>query len=317
MLSLLFTILLGSTAPALALPASRLQPVRRFQIDQRFTVAVAPPETHAITLWVPLPIDDPWQVVTGLAVEGAPFEVVHDARYGNTAARFSLPVQGGSVTLRFVIERHERGSTDLARATGRAAPDGYQRWLAPDALVPIDARVRRIATDVIHGAQSPLARARAVYDYVLSTMHYEKRGTGWGRGDFMWACDMKYGNCTDFHALFIGLLRALGIPARFQIGYAVPDGKSGELPGYHCWADFYLDGVGWVPVDASEGWKHPDRRAWYFGHHDANRFALSFGRDITLPGMRGAALNYFVYPYAEADGHPIKVERTSRYTSLP
>ena len=84
-------------------------------------------------------------------------------------------------------------------------------------------------------------------------------GQGWGQGDIEWACDKRYGNCTDFHALFIGLLRASGIPARFSIGYAIPTGAGGDIPGYHCWADFYVDGVGWFPVDASEAWKHKDK----------------------------------------------------------
>ncbi len=177
--------------------------------------------------------------------------------------------------------------------------------------------MRKIAADVTAGKTTPLARARAVYDYVLSTMRYEKpagAGQGWGQGDIEWACDKKYGNCTDFHALFIGLLRASGIPARFSIGYAIPTAASGDVPGYHCWADFYLDGVGWVPVDASEGWKHKERADWFFGHHDADRVQLSTGRDVPLPGARGAALNYFVYPYAEAtDGTAVEVTRKTSY----
>jgi transglutaminase-like putative cysteine protease len=70
------------------------------------------------------------------------------------------------------------------------------------------------------------------------------------------------------------------------------------------WADFYLDGAGWIPVDASEAWKHPERRDYYFGHHDADRVALSTGRDIRFPGMNGPPINFFVYPYAEKNGKP-------------
>jgi transglutaminase-like putative cysteine protease len=40
---------------------------------------------------------------------------------------------------------------------------------------------------------------------------------------------------------------AVAIPARFQIGFPLPANKhSAEIPGYHCWAEFYLDSVGWV-----------------------------------------------------------------------
>ena len=92
---------------------------------------------------------------------------------------------------------------------------------------------------------------------------------------------MKYGNCTDFHALFIGLMRASGIPARFSIGYSIPVGESGELTGYHCWADFYLDGLGWVPVDASEAWKHAEQRDYFFDSGHARRMnVVDTGPDV-------------------------------------
>jgi transglutaminase-like putative cysteine protease len=306
--SLLLLLVLPSLASAAA-------PSRRFNIEQTYEVK---PAARPITLYVPLPADDPWQRVTGLAIEGARFEEVRDPRHGNAAARFELPASGGRVTVRFTVERWERAA-DLAGATGQPAPSGYAPQLQPDTFVPLDDRVRRIAGDVTARAKTPLDQARAVYAYVLSTMRYEKPAgpkEGWGKGDILWACDRKYGNCTDFHALFIGLLRASGVPARFQVGYSVPsDGAATELAGYHCWADFYLDGVGWVPVDASEAWKHPDRRDYFFGHHDANRFALSDGRDLSFAGMRGAPLNFFVYPYAEVDGKPYgEIVRHTRYS---
>ena len=83
----------------------------------------------------------------------------------------------------------------------------------------------------------------------------EKSGTGWGRGDAMFACDARTGNCTDFHSYFIALARAVGIPARFAIGATIPADKTeGTIEGYHCWAEFFADGR-WVPVDISEAWK--------------------------------------------------------------
>lgn len=56
------------------------------------------------------------------------------------------------------------------------------------------------------------------------------------------------GQLPDFHSEFIGMLRAHGIPARFDIGF--PD--KAEIPGYHCWADFYAPRTGWIPLDISE-----------------------------------------------------------------
>jgi transglutaminase-like putative cysteine protease len=106
--------------------------------------------------------------------------------------------------------------------------------LKPDRLVPINARVRALAAEVTQGKRTDLEKARAIYDYVVSTMKYDKTGTGWGNGDFDGACDSKRGNCTDFHAVFIGLVRAAGISAKFSIGFPLPEARGqGDVPGYH------------------------------------------------------------------------------------
>ena len=73
-----------------------------------------------------------------------------------------------------------------------------------------------LAVKVTEGKTQPLDKARAIYDYVFTTMRYDKTGTGWGRGDVLYACDAKKGNCTDFHSLFIAMARSQGIPARLK-----------------------------------------------------------------------------------------------------
>ena len=141
---------------------------------------------------------------------------------------------------------------------------------------------------------------------MFTTFRYDKTGTGWGRGDAVWACDAKHGNCTDFHSPFIGMLRADDIPARFDIGFPLPENKDkGDISGYHCWAEFYASKIGWIPVDISEAWKAKEKENYFFGSVDANRVKFSTGRDITLsPKQDGPPLNYFVYPYVEVDGKP-------------
>ncbi len=103
-------------------------------------------------------------------------------------------------------------------------------------------------------------------------------------------------------------MRSSGIPARFEMGFSLPEGKTeGDISGYHCWAEFYLSGVGWVPVDASEAWKNPAKRDFFFGAHDTNRVFFTYGRDIRLsPEHKSDPLNYFIYPYAETNGQPVK-----------
>jgi transglutaminase-like putative cysteine protease len=163
-------------------------------------------------------------------------------------------------------------------------------------------------------------KARAIYNHVVATVKYDKSGTGWGRGDIYYACDARRGNCTDFHAIFIGYCRAVGIPARFAIGFPLPaDRGAGQVSGYHCWAEFYAKGIGWVPVDASEAAKNPAKREYFFGAHDENRIEFSQGRDLTLaPKQHGEPLNYFIYPYVEIDGKPSSsLEKSFAYRDLP
>src|SRR4029077_9863683 len=184
-----------------------------------------------------------------------------------------------------------------------------QRYLEPDKMVPLNATIAELARTQTVGASEPVERAHRIYNYVASTMRYDKSGEGWGRGDEIWACDSKRGNCTDFHSVFIGTRRSSGIPARFEIGFPLPEGKTeGEIPGYHCWAEFYIQGIGWIPVDASEASKNPARKDYFFGALDANRVLFTYGRDIRLsPDHKADALNYFIYPYAEMNGVPVKV----------
>jgi transglutaminase-like putative cysteine protease len=158
-----------------------------------------------------------------------------------------------------------------------------------------------LAAEQTKSASTLLDKAHAIYDYVFHNMRYDKTGTGWGHGDALWACDSKRGNCTDFHSVFISMARSQHIPARFEIGFQLPaDKQSAEVPGYHCWSDFYMNSIGWIPVDISEAWRHQELHDYYFGANDANRLQFTVGRDLRLePPQAGPPLNYFIYPYVE------------------
>jgi transglutaminase-like putative cysteine protease len=165
-------------------------------------------------------------------------------------------------------------------------------------------------------SDSPEDTARAIYDWVVDNVEYKKVGTGWGNGDTFWACNERYGNCTDFHALFISLARTEGIPARFEIGFPVPsDRNQGQIGGYHCWVQFYLPERGWVPIDASEAAKAPQKRELFYGSHPADRIHFTTGRDLVLSeGSAAAPLNYFVYPYVEVGGKPWQGKLPTRFS---
>jgi transglutaminase-like putative cysteine protease len=167
-----------------------------------------------------------------------------------------------------------------------------------------------------------LAQSRVMYDVVVDHMEYRKDKPGWGRGDASWAAESGYGNCTDFHSLFISLARNEHIPATFEIGFPIPPQRgSGDVAGYHCWAKFKPAGHGWVPVDVSEARRNPDKRDYFFGHLCENRIAFSTGRDLILvPKQDGPPVNFFVYPYVEVNGAPYPAERIKQnftYQDLP
>ncbi len=285
------------------------QESRHFTLHYEFTVKNLP-TGKKVRLWIPAAHSDAYQEVKVISAKAdLPLKLTHESKYGNEiyfAETQSATSPELHVDIEYDVVRHERVAlTPLAHVTATAlSTTEREEDLRPDALVPITGVPAELATKVTQGKAAPLDKARAIYDYVFTTMRYEKTGTGWGRGDVLYACDAKKGNCTDFHSLFIAMARSQGIPARFEIGFPLPaDKHSGEIAGYHCWSDFFVDGKGWIPVDISEAWKHPERRDYFFGSHDVNRVQFSMGRDLRLnPAQDGKALNYFVYPYVEVDG---------------
>lgn len=288
---------------------------RKFRFTYVAGIPALPADAKGSRIWIPLPQSDPYQAIRDLKIEAPLAYAKHrDPEYGNEYLYFEVPAsqvsQPAEVRVSFEAVRHEhRVALDghASVATSHPSLSDLQRFLQPDRLVPLQGTIAELSAQETHGLQDPLAKARAIYNYVLATMRYDKSGTGWGSGDAIWACTAKRGNCTDFHSLFIGMTRAAGIPARFEIGFPLPaDQHDGVVPGYHCWAEFYVAPYGWIPVDASEAWKHPDKKDYFFGAHDDNRVQFTLGRDIRLdPPQQGGALNYFIYPYAEVDGKPL------------
>lgn len=285
------------------------QQSRHFTFHYEFTVKNLPPGKK-LRIWIPAAQGDAFQEVRVISTKAdLPLKKTRENEFGNEMF-FAEDDKIVRPELHFDVEydvtRHERRAlTSESHLVGAALTKREQREdLEANTLVPVTGLPADLAAKITSGKTNPLDKARALYDYVFTTMRYDKTGTGWGRGDVLYACDAKKGNCTDFHSLFIAMARSEGIPARFEIGFPLPEDKhSGEIAGYHCWSDFYVADRGWIPVDISEAWKHPEKREYFFGSHDVNRIQFSMGRDLRLrPAQDGKPLNYFVYPYVEVDG---------------
>jgi hypothetical protein len=291
-------------------PSLFAQDSRHFTFHYAFTVRNLP-SGKKVRIWIPAAQSDTYQEVKIISAQGdLPLKKTSESRFGNQIY-FAETFESTQPELHFDVEydvtRHERialGPTVPHLVAASLSSAEKQQDLQPDVLVPVTGLPADLAAKVTQGLNQPLDKARAIYDYVFTTMRYDKTGTGWGHGDVLYACDAKKGNCTDFHSLFIAMARSQGIPARFEIGFPLPtDMHAAEIAGYHCWSDFWIDGKGWIPVDISEAWKHPEKRDYFFGSHDVNRMQFSMGRDLRLnPSQDGKPLNYFVYPYVEVDG---------------
>lgn len=277
-----------------------------------FLYRVKLPEiTGSARMWIPLPVTDAFQTVEikSLKMPGKQ-NTLDEPKHGNKILFLEMGPEDSNKVFEicYKVLRLEKS----AYAEDVPQPEKY---LDADRLIPVNEDFRRIGQKVVAGKKGDLVRARALYDHVIDRMSYKKYGSGWGMGDAVYACDARTGNCTDFHSYFIALSRAIGIPARFAIGVAIPSARNeGQISGYHCWAEFYAEGK-WWPVDISEGDKYSSLATYYFGHHPANRIELSRGRDLVVePGPVSGPINFFAYPVFEIDGEYIKLKVNFSFT---
>jgi len=288
------------------------QGTRHFTFHYAFTIKDVSAGEH-VRVWFPQAHSDPYQEIRVISAKGdLDLKKTRESRFGNeTYYAESSKTKASDLHFEVVYDvvRHEHLTLGISRPrlqnislSGKESKE----FLGPDKLVPVTGLPAELAAKVTAGKSSTLEKARAIYDYVFDNMKYDKSGIGWGRGDVLYACDAKKGNCTDFHSLFISMARSQGIPARFEIGFPLPGNKtSSDIAGYHCWAEFFDPEHGWVPVDISEAWKNPVKKDYFFGAHDADRIQFTVGRDLKLsPAQQGDLLNYFIYPYVEVEGKP-------------
>lgn len=285
------------------------------QFTFNYLTRIGPIEAGAGSLhvFIPLAVTSDQQQLIDEQIDSSIAGVIEtEERYGNRYWHGIVDNPQGQVVEVQVRSRVKRiAATRDKPASSRPLSEQERLQMAPylqaNTLVPVDHPVLAPILDEIDAkadASDPAALSRAIYDWVVDNVEYKKTGTGWGNGDTFWACNERYGNCTDFHALYISLARSRGIPARFEIGFPVPgDRPSGTIGGYHCWVEVYLADVGWFPIDASEASKHPEKREYFYGAHPENRIHFSSGRDLSLGvAQQSGPINYFVYPHVELGG---------------
>lgn len=259
--------------------------------------AIIPVIKESAKVWIPIAQSDEYQDIEVISMQiPGNHKFLEEEVFKNKILFIELgPEQSNEeLEIKYRVQRKEKGPYEAVQPID-------QIYLKPNILMPIGGQFSEIANEVIKGKEndSKLIQARALYDYIIDNMRYMKFGD-YGRGDAVYACDSKTGNCTEFHSFFISLARSIGIPARFSIGASIPsDRDEGGMDGYHCWAEFYAEGK-WWPIDISEGNKYTALATYYFGRHPANRIELSRGRDLKVyPSPASGPINFLAYPLME------------------
>jgi transglutaminase-like putative cysteine protease len=200
-------------------------------------------------------------------------------------------------------------------------------FLQPSRYVPTDGIVKQTALKATAGATTDIDKARAIYEWIVENTFRDPKIRGCGRGDIraMLESGNMGGKCADLNALYVGMARSVGLPARHVYGLRIAASDRGykslgvatgvATKGQHCRAEVYLREHGWVPVDPADVRKvvleePPGNRALkdevvsrarasLFGSWEMNWMAYNYAHDVTLPGSAGNPLVYFMYPQAE------------------
>jgi transglutaminase-like putative cysteine protease len=314
---------LAATAPA-ALAAK----MERFQARHEATIRDIPAGARKARIWLVVPRQDPAQKVGEIKLTGpGKASVKRGGTYNNRYAYFEVENPGPTlqVVAEFDVERKEV-TTALPSATIRPISEGeakrFREELVANRYVPVDEKYARMAKEIVGDERDPIRQSKKIYDWVLNAIEYwvkdPSRLKASPNGESEYCLTTKTGNCTDFHSLYTSLSRAVSIPTRMVYGSffqgdntPVPnkaslDGKDTDA-SYHCWVEFYADGLGWVPLDVALADLLPSREQqdWYFGNLDARRVTWSYGRDLTLaPKQDAGPVNAMHKVYVEIDGKP-------------
>lgn len=333
------TLLPLAGGSAFAQAAAATAATRRFepQVDGwrtfEVTTTVSVPEAQGTTrLWLPVPsLDNDWQRSIDNAWSGnaANARLESDAAHGvrMLVAEFPASVKQPTLTMVNRVQTRNR-AVDWSRTQKVAAdPAELRAALQPAELMPLDGIVRQTALDATRGASTDIDKVRALYRWVVSNAHREPKVRGCGTGDIktMLETGNLGGKCADLNAIFVGLCRSVGVPARdvyglrlvpSAFGYRELSGNPSNLKGaQHCRAEVFLKAHGWVAMDPADVLKvmRQETPEWIkdtahplvapvakglFGSWEGNWLGYNDAHDVRLPGAKGT-LPFLMYPQGE------------------
>jgi transglutaminase-like putative cysteine protease len=303
---------------------------RDFEIVTQLEI---PKSAGAVQAWVPLPAysEDNWFRPKGSrwTTNAKSARIVRDRGYG--AQMLHVVFSGEETPTVEVTSRHSTRdrAVDLSKPADLKPLTAAERkfYTKGSAFVPVDGIVKAKADQIVGSAKGEEAKARAIYEWVVENTYRNASTRGCGSGDIvaMLKSGDLGGKCADINALYVGLSRAIGLPAREIYGLRVAPSKFGykslgpatELvtKAQHCRSEVYLSGFGWVPVDPADvrkamleeppgklpidDVKIASARKALFGAWEGNWLAYNSARDLALPGSPGPRIAFLMYPQAE------------------
>ena len=327
---------------------------RTFEVTTRVQVLKALGTTR---IWIPAALASPTPFQKTMAnefnAEGGTAKMVESKvdALGIIAAEFPAGVKPMLTVTSRVATKNCTVDLSAPGKAPKADRAELEHFLRPTKLMPTDGIVKTTATEITSGAKTDVEKARAIYEWIVENTFRNPKTRGCGLGDIRFMLERKDlgGKCADLNALYVGLARAAGLPARDVYGIRVAKselgykslGPSTEVvtKAQHCRAEVHLEGYGWVPVDPADVRKvvleeSPGNRplddemvkktrARLFGSWEMNWMAYNFAHDVALPGSSGAPVGFLMYPQAEsADGRldcldpdGFKYEITSKETT--
>src|SRR5207245_7979961 len=201
-----------SMAAALSAGAADQDTARTFSFTYEVEIPAQPAGTGSVDVFIPLAVTDDHQTILRRDVKASiPGRETIESRYGNTFWHGHVDRSDGKPitgVVDYMAQRRVFEQQRLASSAIKAYSPSERKELAlslgPDERVPVSGPlIESVRAKLPHTDPSPLARARAIYDYVIDNMEYKKVGVGWGNGDTFWACSTRYASCTDFDAIFM------------------------------------------------------------------------------------------------------------------
>lgn len=291
----------------------------------------SPPQAQDVRMWFPYPTSDLNQKIDNLQFSGnySSFTLSREPQSGALYlfTQWRGPQKQRRLTVSFEATAKELKVAKLTEGPAPIPPE-VAKYVKSEFWIPSDdKKVRALARQITSGKKGILAKARAIYDWVVDNTRRDPNVPGCGIGNVEATLASRSGKCADISTLFVALARAAGVPAREVFGLRL--GRPGQTDisdGHHCWAEFYLPGTGWIPVDPADVRKvmlqkkldlaaAKPYREYYFGAVDEYRIVLQRGgRGIVFSEGNKEKVNYFMYPYAEVDGKPLDYCRPDSFT---